>query len=257
MVHDSNKTRTNPNQLAAHFFRHNYARMLAILVRYFGLNQVEIAEDLVQDTLVEAMEKWSIHSIPNNPEAWLMDVAKKKAINYLKRDQLFQNKILPDLALNLTKELDISLHQEKDSALKMIFTCCHPSLSSESQIALALKSLCGLSITEIANALLTTTATINKRLYRAKQKFRTQNILFEIPDEKSLSERLENVFYTLYLLFNEGYYSKHHEQIIRMDLCFEAIRLLKQLIGYFPDSSKAHALLAIMLLNVARFESRL
>lgn len=245
----------NTNTLAEHFFRHNYAKMVAILVRYFGLKEVEIAEDIVQDTLVEAMEKWSIKAIPDNPEGWLMDVAKKKTINFLKRNQNYENKVIPSIKLNSFFEIDQSV--EKDSTLRMIFTCCHPDLPSESQISLALKTLCGLSVGEIANALLTTESTINKRLYRAKQKFRDGTISFEIPGNSDLIERLDTVFATLYLLFNEGYYSSHHEKIIRIDLCFEAIRLLKDVIEFHPPSHKAKALLSLMLLLVARFESRI
>ena len=225
---------------------------MAVLVRYFGLDQVEIAEDIVQDTLVEAMEKWSLGNIPQNPGGWLMDVAKKKTINRLKRDQLFQSRVIPNLS-----QASFSPEVETDSTLRMIFACCHPSLPDESQVALALKTLCGLSITEIAHALLTNEATINKRLYRAKQKFRSGSIPFDIPTDGELPNRLDNVFTTLYLLFNEGYYSLHAEKMIRIDLCFEAIRLLKEVVVAFPSSSKAKALLALMLLNIARFESRI
>ncbi|MEO0333913.1 MAG: sigma-70 family RNA polymerase sigma factor, partial [Bacteroidota bacterium] len=242
---------SDTNQLAEHFFRHNYAKMVAVLVRYFGLDQVEIAEDIVQDTLIEAMEKWSVSDIPQNPGGWLMDVAKKKTINRLKRDQLFHSKIIPSLPLSSSDP-----EVETDSTLRMIFACCHPSLPDESQVALALKTLCELSVTEIAHALLTNEATVNKRLYRVKQKFRNGNISFEIPIDIELSDRLDNVFTTLYLLFNEGYYSLHAEKMIRTNLCFEATRLLKEVITAFPDSSKAKALLALMLLNIARFESR-
>ncbi|MEM9833900.1 MAG: sigma-70 family RNA polymerase sigma factor [Bacteroidota bacterium] len=239
-------------QLTEHFFRHNYAKMVAVLVRYFGLDQVEIAEDIVQDTLLEAMEKWSVGEVPHNPGGWLMDVAKKKTINRLKRDQLFQSKVAPNLLPD-----SFNAEVETDSTLRMIFACCHPLLPNESQVALALKTLCGLNIAEIAHALLTNEATVNKRLYRAKQKFRNGSIQFEIPYNAKLHERLENVFTTLYLLFNEGYYSRHSEKMIRMDLCFEAIRLLKEIIIAFPGFAEAKALLALMLLNVARFESRM
>lgn len=248
-------TKDSSKKLTEHFFRHNYARMVAILVRYFGLKEVEIAEDIVQDTLVEAMEKWSVLSIPDNPEGWLMDIAKKKAINFLKRNQNFQSKIAPHLKGNSLSNIDSST--EKDSTLRMIFTCCHPSFPIESQISLALKTLCGLSVSEIANALLTNESTINKRLYRAKQKFRDGTIAYQIPEDGDLKKRLDGVFSTLYLLFNEGYYSSHNEKIIRMDLCFESIRLLKELVDSFPNSHKAKALLALMFFSVARFESRI
>jgi len=243
----------NTNQLADHFFRHSYVKMVAVLVRYFGLKQVETAEDIIQDTLVEAMEKWSVSSIPDHPEAWLMDVAKKKTINLLRRNQTFQLKVSP----NLQDELLFNNEIEQDSALRMIFACCHPALPTESQIALALKTLCGLSVAEIADGLLTNEATINKRLYRARKRFREGIIRFDLPQNHEQPERLDNVFTILYLLFNEGYYSSHHRNTIRMDFCFEAIRLLKQILESFPDSAKGRGLLSLMLLSVARFESRL
>ena len=246
--------KASSHQLAEHFFRHQYAKMVAILVRYFGLKEVEIAEDIAQDTLVEAMEKWSTQSIPDNPGGWLMDVAKKKTITFLKRSQTFEHKVLPNLDLETLFENETL---ERDSTLRMIFTCCHPDLSPASQISLALKTLCGLSVSEIAHALLTSESTINKRLYRAKQKFREGTIDFEIPKGEGLKTRFDSVFTTLYLLFNEGYYSSHHEKVIRMDLCFEAIRLTKEVLNQQPGLAKAKALLALMLLTVSRFESRL
>lgn len=249
----------SPNQLTEHFFRYNYAKMVAILVRYFGLGEVEIAEDIVQDTLVEAMEKWSVESTPDNPEGWLMDVAKKKTINFLKRRQTFQNKILPQLAKgqSLQDEINISQHVISDSTLRMIFCCCHSSLAPESQIALALKTLCGFSIPEISNALLTNEANINKRLYRAKKKFRDGSILYEIPNEEKLADRLDSVLKVLYLLFNEGYYSQHNAKIIRVELCFEAIRLLRIISESYAGSNETLGLLALMYLQIARIESRL
>lgn len=246
-----NKPDHDSKNLTEHFFRHNYARTVAILVRYFGLKQVEIAEDIVQDTLVEAMEKWSIHSIPDNPEGWIMDVAKKKTINLLNRQNNFQNKIVPNLdQWKVESEAEIA-----DSTLQMIFACCHPELPSESQIALALKTLCGLSIPEIARALMCNEENINKRLYRAKRKFRDGTITLE-PTELIDSNRLDNTLQVLYLLFNEGYFSAHHSSKIRLDLCYEAIRLLSFIEEASP-SGKVKGLLAIMYLSVARFESRI
>lgn len=240
------------NQLAEHFFRHSYARTVAILTRYFGLDQVEMAEDIVQDTLVEAMEKWSIHGLPDNPDGWVMDVAKKKTINLLKRKQLFMSKVAPQLQDDENTETLVS-----DSTLRMIFACCHPSLPNESQIALALKTLCGLSVPEIAKALLTTEDNINKRLYRAKKKLREEHIAFDIPIATSLNDRLNSVCKTLYLLFNEGYYAPHHKEVLRIDLCYEAVRLLKEVESVFQDTPKVNALLALIMFSLSRFESHL
>ncbi|MTI38830.1 sigma-70 family RNA polymerase sigma factor [Fulvivirga lutimaris] len=240
------------HQLAAHFFRHSYARTVAILVRYFGLDQVEVAEDIVQDTLVEAVEKWSIHGIPDNPDGWIMDVAKKKTINLLKRKQLFATKVVPQL-----QDVESAEALVADSTLRMIFACCHPALPTESQIALALKTLCGLSIPEIAKALLTSEDNINKRLYRAKKKLREEKIAYDIPVATSLNDRLDSVCKTLYLLFNEGYYAPHHKEVLRIDLCYEAVRLLKEVEETFHNSAKVNGLLALMMFSLSRFESRL
>lgn len=253
------KEKTDHKELTDHLFRHSYAKMIAVLVRYFGLKQIEVAEDIVQDTLMEAMEKWSVESTPDNPEGWLMDVAKKKTINFLRRRQTFQNKVLPQLSTgqSLQDEIIISKHTITDSTLRMIFCCCHPSLPIESQIALALKTLCGFSIPEIANALLTNEANINKRLYRAKKKFRDGSISYEIPPEDSSADRLGSVLKVLYLLFNEGYYSQQNSMIIRVELCFEAIRLLKVIFKSYPYSSEVTGLLALMYFQIARIEGRL
>ena len=242
------------NELTEHFFRHNYARMIAILAKYFGLKEISLIEDIVQDTLVEAMEKWSVRDIPYNPEGWLMDVAKKKAINYLKRDQNFRTKILP--GLNQESIFEMEKDVQGDDTLRMIFACCHPNIPTESQISLALKTLCGLSVKEIASALLTSEGNINKRLYRTKQKFRKGEIPFNIPKSEILDERLDGVIATLYLLFNEGYYSSNSNELIRIDLCFEAIRLVRQITEFYPTSGRAKALLSLMYLSVSRFESR-
>lgn len=246
----------SPEELSEHFFRHTYAKMLAILSSYFGLEQLEIAEDIVQDCLVEALQKWSIAKIPDNPEAWLMDVAKKKTINFLKRKSLFDQKIAQELSLQI-QAASFKEVEQQDSDLKMIFACCHPALAVESQIALALKTLCGLSVQEIADSLLTTKANINKRLYRAKEKFRSGEIKLENPaaDEP---ERLDSVLQVLYLLFNEGYFSLHHEEKIRIDLCYEAIRLLNRLEETaYTRSPKLQGLLALMYFSIARFQSRI
>ncbi|MEM9858758.1 MAG: sigma-70 family RNA polymerase sigma factor [Bacteroidota bacterium] len=242
-----------PRELADYFFRHSYGKMVAVLTRYFGLAQIETAEDIVQDALVEAMEKWSICDIPDNPGGWLMDVARKKTINYLKRNQLLRSKVMQEQDQNT---LVFQQETEDDSTLRLIFACCHPDLNSEAQITLALKTLCGLSIKEIASALLTSEITINKRLYRSKKKFKSGQISFDSPAIEMLDERVSNVASTLYLLFNEGYLSDQRKSPIRMDLCFEAIRLLKQVISSFPDYSRLKALLALMLFSVARFEAR-
>ncbi len=247
-------TQNLKEQLAEHFFRHQYGKTVSHLVRYFGLSQIQIAEDIVQDTLIKAMEAWSVHGIPDNPGGWVTDVARKKTINYLKREHNFKTNISKTLS-RVSKESDENT--SKDSTLRLIFACCHPSIPSESQIALALKTLCGLSISEIARALLTNNENVNKRLYRARIIFREQNIDFSIPVSQELENRLYGVYKTLYVLFNEGYYDPHHEESLRIDLCYEAIRLLKEVLYTFPNSSEGNGLLSLMLLSMARFKSRL
>ncbi len=240
------------NSVTEDFYRHNYSRTVAILTRYFGLGHLDVAEDIVQDTLLEAMDKWKGENIPDNPEGWIMDVASKKAINFLRRKKLFREKIAPDL----NQGDEVSEVLASDSTLKMIFACCHPDLPPESQIALSLKTLCGLSVAEVSKALLTTEANVNKRLYRARQKFREGKVAFAIPADSEREERIAIVCRTLYLLFNEGCYPSNSGDIIRIDLCYESIRLLQEVRCAFPGSTRVNALLALMLFNLSRCHSR-
>jgi len=244
--------------LTEQLFRSSYRKLVGILARYFGLKELALAEDIVQETLLEALEQWPATAVPRNPEAWLMDVAKKKTINRLRRDQLLQQKILPGLEAPENSFAHAEAFDEllSDSTLRMLFACCHPALAAEAQLALALKNLCGLSVPSIASALLSSESTINKRLYRARQKFRTQAIPFEVPAQPQLEARIESVLQVLYLLFSEGHHSRHSEHSIRAELCYEAIRLLRLLLEAFPNQPNAKALLALMLLHAARLESR-
>lgn len=243
------------NKLVEHLFRNEAGKLVAVLTKLFGVQHLELAEDVVQDTLISAMDSWLVNGIPDNPAAWITLVAKRKAINQLKR----QNNTPLFSEENSYKEVDtVFLENEiTDSQLRMVFTCCHPTLPLSSQIALTLKTLGGMSIGEIAQALLTNEATINKRLYRAKQKIRTEQISFEIPTGKQLDERLESVYVCLYLLFNEGYNSSSTKTVIRKGLCAEAIRLTKLLSNFFTKKGTPHALLALMYFHVARFDARI
>ena len=231
----------NSEQLVEHLFRSEYGKLVATLTRIFGASNIQLAEDMVQETLIAALNNWSTKGIPDNPSAWLMQVAKRKAINELKRsriNQRHQNK--PFLFLeSYTLDIEsIFLQKEiEDNLLRMIFTCCHPSLSKASQIALILKTLCGFGIKEVANALVTTESTINKRLYRAKQRIRDSKLPFAIPKHEELEERLQTVGLSLYLLFNEGYNSSTNKTIIRKELCLEAMRLTKMLTHHFHHLS--------------------
>ncbi len=255
---------TQSKELAEHFFRHEYSKMVAVMTRYFGISQVDLAEDVVQDTLLEAIKFWEYKGIPDNPKAWLYTVAKNKALNAIKRKKLqnrYENEIEHAHAgQNLEASIDQLFSEQRiaDDQLRMIFACCHPVISQESQIALILKTLCGLSISEIAKAYLTTNETINKRLVRARKILRQNHIQFEIPDKKELEDRLNTVLKTIYLLFNEGYSATNGSRLIRYELCMEAIRLVELIISNssFKSNTPVHALLALMLLDAARFEAR-
>jgi RNA polymerase sigma-70 factor (ECF subfamily) len=238
--------------------------MVSILTRIFGIHNLELAEDVVQEAFTKATQQWSFNGVPENPSGWLLQVAKNKAIDVIRREK-YSREFANDLTYISKSEWTINtignffLETEiEDSQLRMIFTCCHSALQAESQIALTLKTLSGFSIAEIAKALLTNESTINKRLYRAKQLIREENIQFEIPSRKELHERLENVYTVLYLLFNEGYNSSAADTLIRKDLCLEAIRLCKLLSEHtVGDNPETFALLALMCYHAARFDSRI
>ncbi len=244
--------------LAEHFFRLEHARIVAVITPYFGLSQINLAEDIVQDTLLEAIHTWEFKGIPDNPSAWLYKVAKNKSINALKKLKLeegYRNSIESE---SLIQELNFSEEQIADDQLRMMFACSTSSISREAQICLILKTLCGLSIGEIANAFLTNNETINKRLVRARKTLRREQITFELPNTDELNERLDTVLNTIFLLFNEGYSTSKGKQLINYDICLEAIRLVELICNHslFKSFSKTHALLALMLLNAARFQSR-
>ena len=248
------------NQLITHLFRHEAGRIVSLLTRVFGLDRIELAEDVVQEALLKALQQWPYNGIPDNPSAWIMHVAKNHALDILRHDQTFKSKegeILYAALTDYSDENEVFLENEiEDDQLRMMFACCHPALSPESQIALTLKTLCGFGTAEIARAFLSNEETIHKRLVRARQ--RLQEEPFEIPSGKGLSPRLDAVLKALYLLFNEGYNASHGEELIRKDLCEESIRLTR-LLSQHPagNTPKTHALLALMLLHSARFPARL
>jgi len=247
-------------QIVENLFRTEYGKLLAILTRFFGSSYIQLAEDVVQETLISALNNWSTEGIPTNPAGWLVQVAKRKALNELKRNKMMQEHHNSDFFFGKSTE-DIGTvflpNEIKDSQLRMIFTCCHASLDVKSQIALTLKTLCGFGVKEVAKALLTNESTINKRLYRAKEKIRNSQIPFNIPQGNELNEKLDTVGLTLYLLFNEGYNSSAGNSIIQKELCLEAIRLTKLLVNYFENNRKLSALLSLMCFHTARFDARI
>lgn len=251
---------TDNHAIVEHLFRTEYGKLVATLTRIFGASYIELAEDIVQDTLISALDHWSIHKMPENPAAWLTQVAKRKVLNELKRNKMkaqhhehfaLQNYSTEDLQ-NIFLD-----HEIEDSQLRMIFTCCHPTLAFESQIALILKTLCGLGVQEVANALLSNQSTINKRLYRAKVTIRNSEIPFDIPQGKELDKSIDTVCLTLYLLFNEGYNSRSNNAVIQKDLCLEAMRLTQLLGEHFQDHKRIYALLSLMCFHTARFDARI
>ena len=238
--------------------------MLAVLVKLFGLSQVEIAEDIVQETLLSALESWKLKGVPADPRAWLYRAAKNRTIDYLRRERNFKTRIAPNFQQGSspieTSWLDgYFLDTEiEDAQLRMMFASCHPAIPIESQLALMLRTLCGLSTQEIAAAFLLPSDSIVKRLYRAKEKIRLEKLSLEVPSGNDLLPRLDAVLHAVYLLFNEGYKSASNDEVIRRDLCVEAIRLGTLLARHsLSNQPKTHALLALMCFHAARLDTRL
>jgi RNA polymerase sigma-70 factor (ECF subfamily) len=247
-------------ELIPHLFRTEYSKIVTVLGKRFGFAQIEIAEDIASETFFTAAQTWGINGVPPNAAAWLYSVAKNKAKNYLQRDNLFANKIATELKSVTNEEvteIDLSLQNITDSQLQMMFAICHPAISVESQIALSLRILCGFGIEEIADAFLISKETINKRLFRAKEKLREVQIRIELPADAEMDSRLSTVLTTIYLLFNEGYYSISQNKTVRKDLCLEAMRLCTMLIeNKSTNKPRVNALLALMCFHASRFDAR-
>jgi len=248
-------------ELIPHLFRTEYRKIVSVLCKRFGFEQMEIAEDIASDTFMTAAQSWGLNGAPVNPVAWLYTVAKNKAKNYMQRSFIFESRISPEIKKDPTdfdeQDIDLSSRNIEDSQLQMMFAICHPSISTESQIGLSLRILCGFGIEEIAVAFLTNKETINKRLFRAKEKLREGKIKIELPNPSEIDERLANVLTTLYLLFSEGYYSVSQDQTIRKELCFEAMRLCNMLIeNKHTNKPEVNALLALMCFQASRFDAR-
>ncbi len=248
-------------ELIPHLFRTEFSKIAAVLCKYFGAAHIGIAEDIVSDTFLQAMETWAYKGVPENPTAWLYSVAKNKTKNYLLRNQLFAEKIAPEIkhteSSDEWQELDLSDKSITDSQLQMLFAICHPGISAEAQIGLSLRILCGFGIEEIASAFLSNKETINKRLFRAKEKLRLENVAIAFPPASEINKRLQAVLTTLYLLFNEGYYSESRDAVLQEDLCIEAMRLTSLLLGNEQTKQpQVSALLALMCFHASRFPAR-
>ncbi|HEX6223440.1 MAG TPA: sigma-70 family RNA polymerase sigma factor [Chryseolinea sp.] len=247
------------DELIPHLFRTEYRKIVSVLARCCGFEQLETAEDIASETFLTAAQTWGLQGAPENPTAWLYSVARNKAKNFLRRTALLKNKILGEISSGSHfDETDIDLSPENitDSQLQMMIAICHPSISPEAQIALSLKILCGFGVEEIADAFLTNKEIINKRLFRAKQKLREKKINFTV-ENADIDTRLVAVLRTIYLLFNEGYYSISQNKTMRKDLCLEAIRLCTMLVeNELTNKPEVNALLALMCFHISRFDAR-
>ena len=240
--------------------------MVSLLCNRFGIDQMDAAEDIVSETFLSAAESWGMKGVPDNPVAWLYAVARNNALNGLKHEKVVRNWAKDELRRGgggagregwVEPEWDVSPEGIADNQLRMLFAVCHPAIPVEAQVSMALRVLCGFTIDEIAQALLTTKANINKRLYRAKERLREEKVELEMPARDAFDARLDAVLLTLYLLFNEGYYSASPDAVLRKDLCLEAMRLCF-LLTRREGAVRAdvNALLALMCFQASRFEAR-
>jgi RNA polymerase sigma factor (sigma-70 family) len=237
--------------------------MVAVLTRIFGIEHFGLAEDVLQEALSRALQTWPFYGIPENPSAWIIRASRNLALDFVRRQKSFRDKE-PEIIQAIERQLPdseqyvLSDDAITDDRLRLMFVCCHPQIPQDDQVALALKTLCGFGVSEIARAFLTTDAATAKRLTRAKQKIRDSKIAFEIPDTTQMPARLDGVLQSLYLLFNEGYKASAGDQLVRKDICDEAIRL-GELLAQHPSGNqpRTHALLALMLFNNARTPARM
>lgn len=248
------------HQSVDHLFRHRAGQMVATLTRIFGIERLDLVEDAVQDALVQALRLWPYRGVPGNPSAWLIEVAKNRMLDSLRRASRTQE--IPD-EIECPIEGDAEetgarfASEIRDDQLRMIFTCCHPLIPPDGQIALTLKTVGGFSVSEIARAFLAQESAITKTLVRAKQRLREFDIKLEMPQPDKLPIRLESVLKVLYLMFNEGYSALEGEELVRTDLCYEAIRLCELLAEHpVTGEPKVHALVALLLFQGVRLNAR-
>jgi RNA polymerase sigma-70 factor (ECF subfamily) len=247
--------------LVEHFFRHEAGRLVAVLTRFFGFRNFELVEDMVQATLLDALQSWRVRGVPDNPSAWVHHVAKNKVLDALRRDDVGRRAVRARASIRPAHSGNIDDFfldsQIADSQLRMMFACCHPTLARENQLALTLKALCGFGNAEIARALLVSEETVKKRLQRATADLTERDVALDPPAAEELIERLEAVHQVLYLLFNEGYSASRGDSAIRSDLCEEAARLCHMLCTHPRcNTPPTRALMALMLFHGARLDAR-
>ena len=247
--------------LLEHLFRRQAGRMTAHLTRLLGPAHLDLAEETVQETMLRALETWPYHGVPENPAAWLFRVAHNAAIDAVRRNQLIGQKtdaIVAELyrSVNTAPETPEFEEQLRDDELRMIFMCCHPEIPRDSSVALSLKTVGGFGVREIARAFLADDATIAQRLVRAKRQVRERGLSLELPQGPELRERLDAVLEVIYFMFNEGYAAHEGEDLIRQDLCMEALRLGRLLADSSLSAPRADALVALMALEAARLPAR-
>jgi RNA polymerase sigma factor (sigma-70 family) len=250
-------------RLVDHLFRHQAGQVVSTLTRIFGPQHLQLAEDVVQDTMIKALRSWTYRGIPENPGAWIMQVARNGALDALRRERTLRDR-QAEIAGMLDREMDakapdadVADHELRDDELRMIFICCHPAIPPDARVALTLKTVGGFGVSEIARAFLVSEPTIAQRLVRAKHTIRREHIPFEMPGAADLTARLDSALDVLYGLFNEGYSAHRGEDLIRHELCGESIRLAAMLAMHpVCDRPKVHALLSLLLLQASRLPAR-
>ncbi|HEX6187636.1 MAG TPA: RNA polymerase sigma factor [Pyrinomonadaceae bacterium] len=246
------------NTAVDNVYRADWGRIVATLIRSFG--DFDVAEEAAQEAFAAAVKQWPNEGVPASPAAWIIQTAKHKAVDRLRRQTRFQEKAesYAQEQPTTTEQPELTDREIPDDRLRLIFTCCHPALAAESQVALTLRTLCGLETDEIARAFLVPATTMAQRLVRAKRKIRDAGIPYKIPDTSEIRQRLDAVLTVIYLVFNEGYASTHGERLVRTDLCAEAIRLariVRMLLAPYPPA-EVTGLLALMLLHDSRRDAR-